>query len=85
MEPKARLLLLRTAAIFVAGQVSESVIDGGLQAIKHHTGPLTDPCAYFYTVLQDKTGGTFAALLDDLPPVPDDLVAAAPKPDRKSP
>jgi hypothetical protein len=58
--------LIKTAALMVAGLLSEWAIDQGLQALRHARKPIPKPVAYFRQVLNEKTGGTYAALLDDV-------------------
>jgi hypothetical protein len=66
LPPADRLLLIKTAALMVAGLLSEWAIDQGLQALRHARKPIPKPVAYFRQVLNEKTGGTYAALLDDV-------------------
>lgn len=81
------MLLLKTAALCVGGRLSESVIDEGLEAIRHHNpavhGPIRNPITYFHAVVSEKTGGVYAALLADLT-VPADL-ANPPRPSKEDP
>jgi hypothetical protein len=57
LRPDDRELLLKVGFLHLAGRLPEAIIDGGLEAIKHHDGPVEKRGAYFTTVIQDACQG----------------------------
>jgi hypothetical protein len=51
--PADREFLLKVGALCLDGLVAEALIDGALEAVRHHGGPLANPAAYFTSVLHD--------------------------------
>ena len=48
-----RAFLLKLGALCVAGRLPEAILDGGLEAIRHHNGPVKGRAAYLTTVLRE--------------------------------
>ena len=54
LKPEDRWLLLKVATLAITLQISETLVDEGLEAIRHHEGPVKNRAAFYTSVLYDK-------------------------------